>query len=100
MRRKQRNGQRAPGGVLHQFVGEAIGELRPARGARRSARPTSAPRSQLIAGAPQIHVLAQRRAFPVACYLAYALSQLELRDAPARRRRRHAARDPARGIAP
>ena len=34
---------------------------------------------RLLAGTPQIHVLAQRRAFPVACYLAYALSQLELR---------------------
>jgi DNA-binding MurR/RpiR family transcriptional regulator len=32
-----------------------------------------------MANAPQIHVLAQRRAFPVAGYLAYALSQLELR---------------------
>jgi len=32
-----------------------------------------------LAAAPQIHVLAQRRAFPVACYLAYALMQLELR---------------------
>jgi hypothetical protein len=28
--------------------------------------------------ARRIHVLAQRRAFPVACYLAYALAQLEL----------------------
>ena len=50
----------------------------PARGARR-ARPTCTPRCSLLAGAPRIHVLAQRRAFPVACYLAYALSQLELR---------------------
>ncbi len=33
---------------------------------------------RILAGAPQIHVLAQRRAFPVACYLAYALNQLEL----------------------
>ena len=34
---------------------------------------------KLIAGADRIHVLAQRRAFPVAGYLAYALGQLELK---------------------
>ena len=34
--------------------------------------------AKILASAPQIHVLAQRRAFPVACYLAYALDQLEL----------------------
>ena len=34
---------------------------------------------KLIAGADRIHVLAQRRAFPVASYLAYALGQLELK---------------------
>jgi DNA-binding MurR/RpiR family transcriptional regulator len=34
---------------------------------------------KLLAGAARIHVLAQRRAFPVACYIAYALNQLELR---------------------
>jgi DNA-binding MurR/RpiR family transcriptional regulator len=33
---------------------------------------------QLLARSGRIHVLAQRRAFPVACYLAYALAQLEL----------------------
>ena len=47
---------------------------------------------QLLAGAPQIHVLAQRRAFPVACYLAYALQPARAARAPARRRRRHARR--------
>ena len=77
------------------------------RGGRRAAassRSTSTPsawtpRRELLAGAPQIHVLAQRRAFPVACYLAYALDQLELQRAPARRPRRHAAASSLRGIA-
>lgn len=34
---------------------------------------------RVISAARRVHVLAQRRAFPVAAYLAYALSQLELR---------------------
>jgi len=32
----------------------------------------------LLARAKRIHLLAQRRAFPVACYLSYALAQLEM----------------------
>lgn len=67
----------AEGGVLHRFVGEAIGELQQLEEHVAAARLDEAAR--LLAAAPQIHVLAQRRAFPVACYLAYALSQLELR---------------------
>jgi DNA-binding MurR/RpiR family transcriptional regulator len=35
--------------------------------------------ARLLCAAPRVHVLAQRRAFPVAAYLAYALGQLELR---------------------
>ncbi|MEO5734274.1 MAG: MurR/RpiR family transcriptional regulator [Rubrivivax sp.] len=34
---------------------------------------------RVISSARRVHVLAQRRAFPVAAYLVYALSQLELR---------------------
>ncbi len=34
---------------------------------------------RVISAARRVHVLAQRRAFPVAAYLAYALGQLELR---------------------
>ena len=34
---------------------------------------------RILAGAERIHVLAQRRSFPVAYYLAYAFNQLELR---------------------
>ena len=35
--------------------------------------------ARLLSTARRVHVLAQRRAFPVAAYLAYALGQLELR---------------------
>jgi DNA-binding MurR/RpiR family transcriptional regulator len=35
--------------------------------------------ARLLAAARRVHVLAQRRAFPVAAYLAYALGQLDLR---------------------
>ena len=63
-------------GVLPQFVGEAIHELQQLEEHVDPARLTAAVR--ILAESPRIHVLAQRRAFPVACYLAYALNQLEL----------------------
>ena len=68
---------RAAGGVLHQFVDEAVDELRHLEEHVEAKALDAA--AKLLAGAPQIHVLAQRRAFPVASYLAYALNQLELR---------------------
>jgi DNA-binding MurR/RpiR family transcriptional regulator len=66
-----------PRSVLHQAVGDSIAELAHLEEAVTAVQFNAAIR--LLAAAPQIHVLAQRRAFPVACYLAYALSQLELR---------------------
>ena len=77
LRRKQRNGQRAPAGVLHQLVGDSMAELGRLEESIRQSDLRAA--VKLIAGAARIHVLAQRRAFPVASYLAYALGQLELR---------------------
>jgi DNA-binding MurR/RpiR family transcriptional regulator len=71
------NGASAPAGVLHQFVSDAISELGHLEEDVAAARFRAAVR--LIARAEQVYVLAQRRAFPVACYLAYALSRLELR---------------------
>ena len=62
--------------VLHRFVGEATLELQQLEEHVDAERLAAA--ATLLASAPQIHVLAQRRAFPVACYLAYALGQLEL----------------------
>jgi DNA-binding MurR/RpiR family transcriptional regulator len=75
LRRNKRSPEGA--GVLHQFVGDAVAELdrleENVNGADMAAAAT------LICGAERVHLLAQRRAFPVACYLAYALGQLELR---------------------
>jgi DNA-binding MurR/RpiR family transcriptional regulator len=65
------------GGVLHQFVGDAVAELGRLEESVSGAEITRA--AELICKAQHVHVLAQRRAFPVACYLAYALGQLELR---------------------
>ena len=77
LRRKQVSGVRAPAGVLHQLVGDSVAEL----GLLEEHIVESDMKAavKLIANAKRIHVLAQRRAFPVASYLAYALGQLELR---------------------
>ena len=77
IRQMRRGGEGGEAGVLPRFVGEAIGELQQLEEHVDSARLAAA--AKILAAAPQIHVLAQRRAFPVACYLAYALNQLELR---------------------
>jgi len=76
IRQMRRGGEGGEAGVLPRFVGEAIGELQQLEEHVDSARLGAA--AKILAGAPQIHVLAMRRAFPVACYLAYALNQLEL----------------------
>ncbi|MEO8807240.1 MAG: MurR/RpiR family transcriptional regulator [Burkholderiaceae bacterium] len=65
------------GGVLQQFVGDAVAELGQLE--ENVFAPDIAAAIALICGATRVHVLAQRRAFPVACYLAYALGQLEMR---------------------
>ena len=77
LRRRQVNGQRTPAGVLHQLVSDSAAELGQLEERIREADLTAA--VKLVAAADRIHVLAQRRAFPVAGYLAYALAQLELR---------------------
>ena len=64
------------GGVLHQFVGEAMAELTQLEENVHAADIKAA--VKILAAAREIHVLAQRRAFPIASYLAYALNQLEL----------------------
>lgn len=64
-------------GVLHQFIGDAIDELSHLEDNLGAADLAAA--AKLICGAGRVHVFAQRRAFPVACYLAYALGRLELK---------------------
>jgi DNA-binding MurR/RpiR family transcriptional regulator len=77
LRRKKTSSGRAPAGVLHDLVGESVAELGQLEDHIQLVDLKAA--VKLLAVAPRIFVLAQRRAFPVAGYLAYALSQLELR---------------------
>jgi DNA-binding MurR/RpiR family transcriptional regulator len=65
-----------PKAVLHDFVADSIAHLSHLEEHVAPERLEQA--VALLAGAGRIHVLAQRRAFPVACYLSYALAQLEL----------------------
>jgi DNA-binding MurR/RpiR family transcriptional regulator len=77
LRRKQLNGQRAPSGVMHELVGDAVAELGKLEESLDAAKVRRA--VKLIAEARLVNVLAQKRAFPLAAYLSYALAQLELR---------------------
>lgn len=63
--------------VLHQFVTDGIAELSHLEDNIRAADIGRA--AQMICKAQRVHVLAQRRAFPVACYLSYALAQLDIK---------------------
>ena len=67
----------APDAVLQTHVEQAIHDLQNLPAAIRGE--TLARAVDVLAAAPQIHLLAARRSFPVASYLAYALSQLERR---------------------
>jgi DNA-binding MurR/RpiR family transcriptional regulator len=66
-----------PAAVLHEHVEQAIRELQhfpsviPDKALTRVV--------DMLATAPQVHLLAARRSFPVAAYLAYALNQLDRR---------------------
>lgn len=66
-----------PGGVLQQFIEEGVADLRQLH---HNVQAADLDRSAaLVCEATRVHVLAQRRAFPVAAYLAYALGQLDLK---------------------
>jgi DNA-binding MurR/RpiR family transcriptional regulator len=69
--------QTAPEAVFRAQVGQAIDELHRFQHALDERALTQA--VDLIANATQVHLLAARRSFPVASYLAYALNQLEVR---------------------
>jgi len=77
LRRKQVNGQRGPSAVLNQLVSDAAGELDQLEESFEEAKVRAA--VKLMSDASRIHVLAQRRAFPLAAYLSYALAELELK---------------------
>jgi DNA-binding MurR/RpiR family transcriptional regulator len=63
-------------GVLAQLVDSAIGELEQLREHIDPAMFRQA--ATQVLSATRVHVVAQRRAFPVAAYLAYGLSQLDV----------------------
>ncbi len=67
----------SPGAVFRAQAGQAIAELQSFQHAIDDRLLTQA--VELIATASQINLLAARRSFPVAAYLAYALNQLEVR---------------------
>jgi len=67
----------SPPAVMHQFVTQSISGLERLEASIPAATQEAAVRA--LAAASRIHVLAQRRSFPVAYYLAYAFNQLELR---------------------
>ena len=76
-RSKQTGASTASGAaVLRQFVSDGMAELSHLEDNVRAEDLTAA--AELICRARRVHVLAQRRAFPVACYLAYALAQLDI----------------------
>ena len=75
LRRQDRPGSK--GGSLHQFVGDAIAELGNLEETVRATDVMAA--VKLMCSADRVYVLAQRRAFPVACYLSYALSHLDIK---------------------
>ena len=67
----------SPGAVFRSQAGHAIEELQRFQHAIDDRLLAQA--VELIANASQINLLAARRSFPVAAYLAYALNQLEVR---------------------
>ncbi|HET9339174.1 MAG TPA: MurR/RpiR family transcriptional regulator [Casimicrobiaceae bacterium] len=66
-----------PGDLVRPLIDSAIGELERLR--EHLDRRTLKAAAALVVGARNIHVIAQRRAFPIATYMVYALAQLELR---------------------
>jgi DNA-binding MurR/RpiR family transcriptional regulator len=75
-RMRQDHAKNSPSAVLREFVAESIVNLTNLGDHVAAQKLDDAIR--ILAGATRIHILAQRRAFPVACYLSYALAQLEL----------------------
>ncbi|MEP7155648.1 MAG: MurR/RpiR family transcriptional regulator [Betaproteobacteria bacterium] len=75
-RMRQDHARNSPSAVLGEFVAESITNL---THLGEHVTPQKLDEAiALLSTAKRIHVLAQRRAFPVACYLSYALAQLEL----------------------
>lgn len=69
--------RQGPGGVLSQFVSDGVNSLDQLHELVQPDQLKAAVRT--LSAARSIHVLGHRRSFPVAYYLSYALTQLELR---------------------
>jgi DNA-binding MurR/RpiR family transcriptional regulator len=76
MRAEHADGSARPADILRRFVAESTRGLEHLPAAILPAAFNAAVR--LVVKAQRIDVLAYRRSFPVACYLAYAFNQLEL----------------------
>ncbi|QJR14332.1 MurR/RpiR family transcriptional regulator [Usitatibacter palustris] len=74
--RRGKAAESRPKAVLRDFVADSIANLSNLEEHVDAERLSAA--VKLLAKAGRIHLLAQRRAFPVACYLSYALAQLDL----------------------
>ena len=73
-RRRGRGSLARPLNVLDEFVSTSVASL---EHLRQTVPAESLERAiKLLAAAPMIHVVGQRRSFPIAAYLAYGLSQL------------------------
>ncbi|MDR2112922.1 MAG: MurR/RpiR family transcriptional regulator [Candidatus Accumulibacter sp.] len=77
MRSQRADDDKSSVGVLHQLVADAVGDL--GQMEENISPADIAAAVELIATAPRIFVLAQRRSFPIASYLGYAFSRMELR---------------------
>lgn len=74
--RRSGTGAVSEDGVLHRFVSNGMADLGALEDNVSTDRVVQA--AGLICQADRVHVLAQRRAFPIACYLSYALTQLDV----------------------
>jgi DNA-binding MurR/RpiR family transcriptional regulator len=72
--RQERTGATMPSAILDDFAKAGIEGLERLRQDLPAARLQRA--IEMLALAPMVHVIGQRRAFPVACYLAYLLREL------------------------
>lgn len=77
LREQHGNDAAKPDSILSEFADQGIASLEVLRA--QTSPEAIAKAIALLSGAAEIHLIAQRRSFPVAFYLAYALSQLDKR---------------------
>ena len=77
LRRERGDAGKEPNAILADFVDQGIAALEMLRA--NTAPETIEQAVELLSGAEEIYLVAQRRSFPVVFYLAYALSRMERR---------------------